>query len=69
MATSLPRRIAVAAVAIPLTIGMVYLGGWVLVGGLVILGAAGTREFFALTRKAGVHPFVIPATSELSCSR
>ena len=60
MASSLARRIAVATVAIPLTIGMVYLGGWVLVGGLVILGAAGTREFFALTRKAGVHPFVIP---------
>ncbi len=60
MASSLAHRIAVATVAIPLTVGMVYLGGWVLVGGLVILGAAGTREFFALTRKAGVHPFVIP---------
>lgn len=60
MASSLLHRIAVAAVAIPLAVGMVYLGGWVLVAGLVLLGAAGTREFFNLTRKAGVRPFVIP---------
>jgi phosphatidate cytidylyltransferase len=39
---------------------MVYLGGWVLVGGLIVLGVAGTREFFGLARKSGVDPFVIP---------
>ena len=63
MASSLPHRIAVAAVAIPLVIGMVYLGGWVLVAGLVLLGAAGTREFFNLAKQAGVHPFAVPGYS------
>jgi phosphatidate cytidylyltransferase len=60
MASSLPRRIAVAAVGIPLAIGMIYLGSWVLVGGLVLLGVVGTRELFALVARAGVRPLTVP---------
>ena len=60
MAGALPRRIAVAAVAIPLVIGLVYLGGWVLVAGLVLLGAVGTKEFFELAKKGGADPLAVP---------
>lgn len=60
MAREMPRRVAVAAVAIPLAVGMVYLGGWVLVVGLALLGVFGTREFFALTARGGVQAFAFP---------
>ena len=60
MATEMPRRVAVAAVAIPLAVGMVYLGGWVLVVGLALLGVFGTREFFALTARGGVQALAFP---------
>jgi phosphatidate cytidylyltransferase len=35
---------------------MVYVGGWVLVGAIVLLGAVGTIELFRLATKAGAHP-------------
>jgi phosphatidate cytidylyltransferase len=57
MASSLPRRIAVAAIAIPAAVGMVYLGGWVLVVGLAMLGIVGTGELFKLADKGGVKAF------------
>ncbi len=60
MASEMPRRVAVAAVAIPLAVGMVYLGGWVLVVGLALLGVFGTREFFALTARGGVQALAFP---------
>jgi len=40
MAHQLARRIGVAAIGIPATIGLIYLGGWVLVAALAVLGAA-----------------------------
>ena len=60
MGASLPRRIAAAAVAIPVVVGMVYLGGWVLVAGLALLGAVGTAELFALARRGGVNALGFP---------
>ncbi len=60
MGSSLPRRIAVAAIGIPAAVGMVYLGGWVLVAGLAILGIVGTGELFRLAEKGGVKPFPAP---------
>jgi len=60
MASTLPTRVAVAAVAIPLAIGMIYVGGWVLVGVLALLGVVGTREFFTLSAKAGVRALSLP---------
>jgi phosphatidate cytidylyltransferase len=55
MAGSLGRRIAVAAVAIPLAAGAVYAGGWMLVGVLALLGVAGAREVFALAARRGIQ--------------
>jgi phosphatidate cytidylyltransferase len=60
MASTLPTRVAVAAVAIPIAVGMIYLGGWVLVAGLALLGVVGTREFFLLSAKAGVRALSLP---------
>ena len=59
MASNLPRRIAVAAVAIPAAIGVVRLGGWPLVGVLSLLGALGTAEVFHMGRSRGVRPFTV----------
>lgn len=56
MASPIVRRVLVAAVAIPLTFGMVYVGGWVLVGAIMLLGSVGTIELFRLAAKAGAEP-------------
>jgi phosphatidate cytidylyltransferase len=58
MAGELPRRFAVAVVGIPVVLGCLALGGWVL-GVLIALAAVfGTREFYALSQAAGGTPFV-----------
>lgn len=59
MASSLGRRITVAAVGIPLAFGMVYVGGWVLVAGVAILGVVGTAEFYRLSEAAGARPLAL----------
>jgi phosphatidate cytidylyltransferase len=60
MASSLPRRIAVASIAIPLAAAMVYLGSWLLVAGLAVLGVVGSRELFGLAERAGVRAYRAP---------
>lgn len=56
MASPLARRVLVAAIAIPLTFGMVYVGGWVLVGAIALLGSVGTVELYRLAARAGAEP-------------
>ncbi len=56
MASSLPRRIAVAAVGIPAALGVVYVGGWVLATVLAAAAVLGTQELFRLARAKGVRP-------------
>jgi phosphatidate cytidylyltransferase len=56
MASSLPRRTAVAAVGIPTALGIVYLGGWPLVLALALLAVLGTHELFELAAARGVRP-------------
>ena len=56
MSSNMIRRILVAAVAIPATLGAIRMGGWllaVLVGGL---GAVGALELYRMARQAGVWP-------------
>ena len=53
----LPRRLAVAAVGIPIVLGAIHLGGWAL-GGLITLAAVlGAGEFFNLVSARGGRPF------------
>lgn len=54
MASNLARRIAVAAIAIPLAVGVIWLGGWFLAAALAALGVLGTREIYDLARRQGI---------------
>lgn len=56
MASNLTKRIAFAAVAIPVALGVVWYGGWALV--LVVAAAAvlGARELLDFGRQLGVDP-------------
>jgi len=53
---NLVQRIVVAAIAIPLVAGVVWLGGWVLAGVLAVLGVLGTREVYDFARRQGIEP-------------
>jgi phosphatidate cytidylyltransferase len=54
MASNLTQRVAVAGVAIPLAVGVVWLGGWPLAAVLAVLGVLGTREIYDLARRQGI---------------
>lgn len=56
MASSLGRRITVAAIGIPLAFGAVYLGAWALVAAVALLGAIGSAEFYRLSEAGGARP-------------
>lgn len=60
MAHLLARRIGVAAIGIPATIGLIYLGGWALVAALAILGALGAFELYRLAARQRVRALVAP---------
>ena len=60
MASSLPARIAVAAIAIPLVAVLVFLGGWPLVLALQLLAVVGTWEVYRLATFRGVVPLAVP---------
>ncbi len=53
MDANLIRRIAFAAVAIPLAVFLVWLGGWPLAALVALVGALGTRELFDIAAKQG----------------
>jgi phosphatidate cytidylyltransferase len=53
---NLVQRIAVAVVAIPLVIGVIWLGGWVLAATLAVLGVLGAGEIYDFARRSGVEP-------------
>jgi len=56
-ARELAKRLAVAALGIPLALGLLYLGGWPLVGTLALIAALAVREFYLLARARGIEPF------------
>jgi phosphatidate cytidylyltransferase len=56
MASNLTQRIAFAAIAIPLALGVVYVGGWVLVAVVAVAGALGARELYDFAERQGVEP-------------
>ncbi len=53
--SNLARRVAFAAVAIPLAWGLVWLGGWPMVAVVALVSALGTRELYDLARRQEVH--------------
>src|SRR5512134_1618695 len=56
MDRNLAQRIGFAAVAIPLALGTVWLGGWLLAGLIALVAALGTRELYGLFRRSGGRP-------------
>ncbi|MGH7460261.1 MAG: hypothetical protein ACREMA_04445, partial [Longimicrobiales bacterium] len=57
MAGELAKRVAVAAIGIPLAGLLIYRGGWYLAALLALLAALGTLEVYRLARPAGLQPF------------
>jgi phosphatidate cytidylyltransferase len=53
---NLVQRIVVAAIAIPLVVGIIWLGGWVLAATLALLGVLGTREVYDFARRQAIQP-------------
>lgn len=56
MSSNLFRRVAFAAVAIPVALGLVYLGGWPLVLLVSAASVLGVRETYGFARKVELRP-------------
>lgn len=56
MAGNLTKRILFAVVAIPAAAGVIWLGGWWLLGAVAVLGVLGAREVYDLARLQGTKP-------------
>lgn len=56
-AGDLGRRVAVAAVGIPIGILLIYVGGWVLGAVLALIAFLGTREFYQMAELKSGRPF------------
>jgi len=60
MASNLVQRVGFAAVAIPLALGLVWLGGLPLALLVAIVGVLGTRELFSFAERQGIRPLALP---------
>ncbi len=56
MSRNLLVRIAFAVPAIALSVGVVWLGGWVLATLVAVLGVLGAREVYDFARRQGIEP-------------
>jgi phosphatidate cytidylyltransferase len=52
----LAKRVLFALVGAPLTIALIYFGGWILASALGIISALGAWELYRMTRSAGNEP-------------
>jgi phosphatidate cytidylyltransferase len=59
MASELSRRVAVAAVGIPVALLLIYMGGWPLALLLAVIAAGAAGEFYRLAQARGIRPFVL----------
>lgn len=69
MASNMTRRVAFAAVAIPLAGAVLWWGGWPLVLLVAVAAVLGTRELYDLSRREGVVPIAglgLPAAALLA---
>ena len=55
MDSNLVRRVGFAAVAIPIALGVVWLGGWLLVALVALIGVLGARELLEFARRQGTR--------------
>ena len=59
--SELTRRILFALVGAPLTVGLIYAGGWIFTAALGAVAAIGAWELIRMARSGGSEPFEIPA--------
>lgn len=57
MDRNLAQRIGFAAAAIPLALGVVWYGGWLLVALVAVIAVLGTRELYGLFQRTGAPAF------------
>lgn len=57
--TNLTKRILVGLVGIPVAIGIVYAGGWLFAGAIIVLTALALRELYGLAESKHATPNVI----------
>jgi phosphatidate cytidylyltransferase len=57
MPSELTKRVAVAAVGIPVALAIIYVGGWLLAIFIAIIAAAAALEFYRLAAQRGVRAF------------
>lgn len=60
MFTELTKRVAVAAIGIPVALGAIYVGGWALGILLAVIAVMAATELFRLARLRDVRAFVVP---------
>jgi phosphatidate cytidylyltransferase len=56
MASETGTRVLVAAVGIPVVVGVIFLGGWALAALLALVAVFAAREFYAMAEKKGARP-------------
>lgn len=54
--SELPKRVMFALVGAPLTIALIYFGGWILAAALGAIAALGAWELYRMAREAGHEP-------------
>ena len=57
MSPNMLRRVAVAVVAIPAALAIVWQGGWWLTGLVALIAVLGVREVYRFARQKGTRPF------------
>lgn len=60
MASNLVQRVGFAAVAIPLALGLVWLGGFPLALLVSVVAVLGTRELFSFAERQCIRPLAVP---------
>ncbi len=65
--SELTRRLLLALVGIPLTLGLIYAGGWIFVAALGGVAAIGAWELFRMARAAGHEPLDTPGIVIAAC--
>lgn len=65
--SELTRRLLLSLLGIPLTLGLIYAGGWVLAAALGGVAAIGSWELFRMARHAGHEPLDIAGIAVAAC--
>lgn len=67
MASETGTRVLVAAIGIPIVIGVIYLGGWALAALLAIVAVLAAREFYAMAARKAARPLRLLGCTVAAC--